>query len=142
MSCARIATYLDEMMLRGSGVDIAQSYEDDSDLPLKNGTDVARELGGRYLLRYLSKSQIGRYTKGSTDRHWVTPTPYSSQDCITWLNLPAPHKRREYVLLLNPMHIPSIAGPRWIAGGFGIEYVLPQGFPANALVFRWEWPVS
>jgi hypothetical protein len=93
-------------------------------------------------LRYLGRREIGLYTRGNAGIHWVTPTPYSSRDCATWLNLPAPDKLRTHVLLLNPVHIPRIAGPRRIEGGLGIEYMLPNGFPAKALVFTWEWPLS
>jgi hypothetical protein len=129
-------------MLRNSGVRIAESHVIDSALPRKSGSEVAQELGGRYLLRYLSRQQIGQYARGHGGIHWVTPTPYSSRDCMTWLNLPAPDKPRTHALLLDPERIPSIAGPRWIEGGLGIEYMLPDGFPAEALVFEWEWPIG
>ncbi len=117
---------------------IAASSVLNGTLPRRPGPDVAKELGDRYLLRYLLPHQVGAYTSGSTDPHWVTPTAYSPEETVSWLALPAPRFPRSYVLLLKPDGIPSIWGPRWVRFGGGIEYYLPLGFPATALAFPWE----
>lgn len=138
MSCAKIATYLDEEMLTTSTVTIAESHGPDDNLPRKAGDQVEKEISGRYLLRYLTRREIGQYLRGNGNKHFVTPTAYSSSDCISWLALPAVNVRRTHVLLLKPSEIKEIWGPRRIKGGFGIEYLLPYGFPQQALAFAWE----
>jgi hypothetical protein len=40
--------------------------------------------------------------------------------------------------LLKPWEIKDILGPRWIALGKGIEYLLPDGFPKEAVALGWE----
>jgi hypothetical protein len=67
-------------------------------MPARSGSEVATELGGRYLLRYLTRA-------------------------------------------LDPNQIPEVRGPRRVRLGGGLEYVLPKGFPASALVLPWPIPV-
>jgi hypothetical protein len=88
------------------------------------------------------ESQLESVTQGTGDRTWVTPTPYSSGECGSWLNLPQPHKPRDYVMFLDATKIPVIQGPRKVAGGMGIEYLLPDGFPKEAIVFGWPRKVE
>jgi len=143
MSGLSIATILDTQMLEVvRKTTIATAPTLDSALPLKNGSQIADELGGRYLLRYMLREQVGRYTFGSADRHCVTPTPYRGDEVVAWLNLPRATGRRAFVLLLNPIALDEVLGPRWIAGGGGIEYILPKGFSQRALVFTWELQVG
>jgi hypothetical protein len=136
-----LATQLDHEMLVALGVAIAASVLPTTALARKSGQQIAKELGGRYLLRYLLRHQVGRYTGGSSDQHWVTPTPYAPEETISWLALPAPRDPRAYVMLLKPEEITEVWGPRWIRFGGGIEYYLPRGFPAAALAFQWEMEV-
>jgi hypothetical protein len=114
----------------------------DFQLQRRSGGDVARELGNRYLLRYLLAHQLGQFQNGSSRNHHVTPTPYSPEDTISWLALPRPTEPRTHVMLLDPARISVILGPRWVRLGKGIEYVLPDGFSQGAIVFRWELPVT
>jgi hypothetical protein len=78
---------------------------------------------------------------------YVTPTPYAPEETISWLFLPSARVPRTHVLLLDPAKIPLIQGPMWVAAGAGIQYVLPQGFPAQAIIVpgargaRWELEV-
>lgn len=139
MSCAKIATYLDEQMLIKIGAAIAESHVADDDLPKKSGGDVEKELCGRFLLRYVTESEpeLKSYVYGHKARLWVTPTAYSPRDCVSWLALPAPAFRRGHVLVLRPSEIPEAWGPRRVYAGFGIEYLLPHGFPGEALEVRW-----
>ena len=137
-TASQLATSLDEEMLLSRGISIAPSTTPDSELPSKSGKEVAAELGGRLLLRYLLASQIGIHSSGSSNRHFVTPTPYAPDDTVRCLALPSPSQKRDFVLLLFPEKISRILGPRWIRHGLGIEYILPNGFPLDALVFPWE----
>jgi hypothetical protein len=143
MGAGFLATMLDQEMLEvAHSVTIFPRSTADMAMPTKTGVDVSRELGDRYLLRYLLREQVGRFTSGSTDPHWVTPTPYSREELTGYLALPNPRKRRTYVLVLDPKKIAEIKGPRWVRAGQGIEYLLPMGFPADAVAFKtgptWE----
>ncbi len=137
MSCAQLATNLDVQMLVFQGVTVFSSSVPDSGLPVKTGTEVARELAGRPLLRYLRKEDANRYLRGDENRQCVTPTPYSADDVIGFLNLPDPATERTHFLLLQPEKILEILGPRYICWGQGIEYILPHGFNSDALVNPW-----
>jgi hypothetical protein len=121
---------------------IASRDTPDSQLKRRSGADVATELGNRYLLRYLLAHQLGQFRNGSSRKHYVTPTPYSAEETISWLALPQPTEPRTYVMLLDPARISVILGPRWVRLGKGIEYVLPDGFPQDAIVLGWEVAVT
>ena len=128
---SRIATQLDAEML-GLATSIAPpgtSYED-----LQPVIGLSTELGGRYLLRYVLTSQLGQLTSGTTRTQYVTPTPYAPEETISWLALPPASGAREWVLVLDPAALSDVRGPRWVRLGGGIEYVLPTGFPSNAVV--------
>src|SRR5690242_20129012 len=83
-------------------------------------TDLPGQLGGRYLLRYLLRSQLGTLTSGTSQTQYVTPTPYAPEETITWLALPPTAGYREWVLLLDPGQLTHVRGPRWIRLGGGI----------------------
>ena len=121
-------------MLVQRGVAIAPASASLTALPRKTGKQVSRELGGRLLLRYVLATQVRSFTSGSTVRHWVTPTAYTPSEAVTYLALPDPDLNRPYVLVLDPMRIQLIWGPHEIEGSSAIEYVLPEGFPAEAIV--------
>ena len=141
--CGRLATMLDQEMLEVvRRVRIASRVTPDDSLANRLGRDVAIELGGRYLLRYMFPYQVGQYAQGSQDRHFVTPTAYSPEDAVSWLYLPKPTGKRPFVMLLDPAKIPYVRGPRWVRLGNGIEYLLPRGFPGEAVVVGWELEVK
>ena len=141
MGSGFLATMLDQETLEvGHLVTIFPRSTPDLAMPPKTGIVVSRELGERYLLRYLLRDQVGRFTAGSTDPHYVTPTPYSPQELTSYLALPNPKKRRAYVLVLDPKKIAEIRGPRWVRGGNGIEYLLPNGFGPDAVAFKGAGP--
>ncbi len=109
-----LATLLDQEMLElKRSVSICHRLMPDTQLPQKSGQQVANELGGRYLLRYLLSHQVGQFTVGSNHRQYVTPTAYSPEETISWLALPAPKQPRPYALLLDPARMPDteILGP-------------------------------
>jgi hypothetical protein len=128
---------LDQEMIESRGNAIAPRLVPAAALPIRSGAEVAAELGDRLLVRYMLRNQVRRYSAGSTVEHFVTPTPLAASDLVSVLALPAPQSRRTFGLLLKPWAIPEIKGPRWVRGGTGIEYILPFGFPPEA-VLRWE----
>jgi hypothetical protein len=75
VSASRLAKILDQEMIEGAGIDIASARTPPEDLPVRAGTEVSAELGGRLLIRYMLGPQLGKFAGGSTDRHFVTPTP-------------------------------------------------------------------
>lgn len=133
---------LDADMLSQQGVSILPAGTPDQSLPTNPGSIVASQLGKRYLLRYLMPSQLNLFALGNQSLlesfcrrpHYVTPTPFSPEETVSWLALPAPDQLRPYVLLLKPEKIDIIAGPRWVRMGGGIEYFLPKGFGLDAIV--------
>lgn len=130
---------LDQEMLESvSGVSIASRPALIRELPVRNGIDVAQELRGRLLLRYVLPSQVGMFGQGSRLEHWATPTPLAAEDVVSWLDLPSPSQPRTHVMLLDPAKIEAIQGPKWVRHGQGIEYFLPRGFPAAAILQPWE----
>lgn len=143
MGCASgLAITLDGEMLLKAGVSIAPSTTPDHLLTSKTGVQVSAELGGRFLLRYLLSTQIGIFHGGSNKLHFVTPTAIAPSDTVGVLALPAVSTPREYVMLLDPAKITAVLGPRWVRAGRGIEYLLPAGFPASAMVLPWEVQIA
>ena len=143
MACASLlAVTLDEEMLLNGGVSISPGTTPDHLLPSKTGVQVAAELGGRFLLRYLLATQIGVFHGGSNKLHYVTPTAISPSNTVAVLALPAVSSARDYVMLLDPAKIVTILGPRWVRAGQGIEYLLPAGFPQSAMVLPWEVQIT
>ena len=139
-TCSAIATRLDEEMLSLRPAHVYPAHTPLHAMPARTGADVSAELGGRYLLRYLMRRQYGQFTTGSPNVNFATPTPYSPTETVSWLALPSP-MRRDFVLFLDPNSIPEVRGPRRVLLGGGIEYILPRGFPASALVVNWPVPV-
>ncbi len=130
-TCSRLATVLDIRMLAGR---VAEEDTPIDALREISGNDAFVEIGRRGLLRYLRNDQKGSLTGGSNRLQYVTPTPYTPEEASRWLALMWPWVLRRYVLVLDPRKIDRpIRGPRVISGGFGIEYILPKGFPAAAI---------
>ncbi|WP_159083214.1 hypothetical protein [Streptomyces sp. P3] len=131
LTCSRTATTLDAKMLAGL---IVPDWISDEKLREISGQDVANEIGGRCLLRYLRPEQMGSFFAGTSRKQYVTPTAYTPDEASRWLALVFPWILRRHVLLIDPKKIDRpVRGPRAIAGGFGIEYVLPEGFSAEAI---------
>jgi hypothetical protein len=134
VTSAWLSTLIDQEQIELTGL-IGPHAGDVESMPDRTGADVAKELGGRLLLRYLVESQLTAFLDGSDDRdHWVTPTAISPSDVISWLALFAPNLPRRHALLLDPAKIPTIRGPAWIRLGSGLEYYLPSGFPKDAIL--------
>jgi hypothetical protein len=110
-SAGLLATTLDEEMLLTRGVHIYSSATPYATLESnpKKGSEVAIEIGGRLLLRYVIKPQV--VEKDCHDRVFVTPTPYAPDDTVSFLALPRPSSKRDYVMLLRPEKIECIPRP-------------------------------
>jgi hypothetical protein len=141
-----LATWLDATMLEAQGAFI------DSAPPLSRGTPrsglrAAEELAGRLLIRYISPAQLGHFDRGSNFPCYTTPTPYTPEEAVAYLLMPQADVPRTYAYLLDPRRIPAIQGPLWVAAARGIQYILPEGFPEDAIVVpgaptgRWAIPV-
>lgn len=166
-TASRLAVILDQTMLEKTvtvtpistliqggylHLSIAPANTQQGQLGEKTGREVAAELAGRYLLRYLLPTQVGKFTQGTHDPTYLTPTPLAPEETVPWLNLPSSQNPRPFVLLIDPARIPDgypVLGPRWVYLGGGIEYFLPSGFPRDSVVdvggspnTKWELPVT
>lgn len=129
MSCAWVATELDTRMLRKS---IASTQVPLELLPLRKGEEVASELAGRALLRYVGDRNVHEnHHAGPT---FVTPTPYGVNDLHAYLALPGPRTLRTHVVWLDPARLTAIRGPRWCDLGSGVEYILTEGYSSEAIL--------
>lgn len=138
-TCAFIATTLDKAMLLARSVQVASEETPDVQLPMKRGIEVARELAGRYLVRYILPKDYGRNAEGLTVKTYTTITAYRPTDAMPYLNLPPAHQERTHVLLLDPSKIDVVLGPRFVLfGKGGIEYILPHGYGSDAISGGWE----
>lgn len=129
MSCAWMATQLDSLMLRKS---MAPPLSPPEYLELRDGKDVARELSGRVLLRYVDDRNV--HERSHPGPTFVTPTPYGIDDLHSYLALPGPKNMRTHVVWLDPEKLSGICGPRWCDLGSGIEYVLTEGYTEDAIL--------
>jgi hypothetical protein len=143
--CGRLANLLDLEMLLRAGTTVYPETTPDRLMSMRTGMDVARELGGRLLLSYIRKDDVSRRVPGADPnlgtRSWpifTTPTPYSAVEVVSALALPWPKSLRSHVILLDAAKISEIQGPRRVLCGYGLEYLLPNGFPSDALRVPWE----
>ena len=140
MTNSRLATLLDEFMLVQASVGaIYPSGTLNAQMIPKDGAAVSNELGGRYLCRYLTPVRAVQPLTATSMSTYVTPTPFTPNEAGRWLAVPAPTVLRTHVILIDPGQLSlaqgyPILGPKWVRGGLGIEYVLPAGYPVNAIV--------
>ncbi|WP_405814742.1 hypothetical protein OG241_09045 [Streptomyces sp. NBC_01390] len=98
---------------------------------------MAAEMGKRQLLHYLTMSNLDTYRYGTRRQIFVTPTPYPTDEVIRSLELPGVALARKHLLILEPLRLDDIAGPRHVDWGSGFEYILLNGFPIEAISSRW-----
>ena len=140
---AQLALMLDEEMLRLHGVAVSDPWVPDHALPIS--ADLASQLCDRYLIKYVRKRDRERYSPPLsgiatyTGVHFVTTTAICRDELSPMLNLP-PFSLPRYALILNPAQL-TVHGPRRIRGGRGIEYVLLNGFPSDAVIEP-GWPME
>ena len=133
-SSSELATVLDVEMLCGVGLAIANARTPVALLQERTGREIAERTGWRHLLRYLRSHQVGSFDGGSAIVHFATPTAYAPAEVVRFLNLPDSTNHPSHVLLLNTELIPLVRGPRQARLGLGVEFVLPNGFPREAIV--------
>jgi hypothetical protein len=99
---------------RGKGITFGTRIENPLGPPTRSrtrsGVEVARELHGRLLIRYIVPRQLGEFDRGSTVQCYTTPTPYSPEEAVAYLVLPDPGTPRDYAYLLDPSRVPEIQG--------------------------------
>ena len=99
-------------MLHRAGTIIAAAQTPEASLQLRSGNDVSQELGGRLLVRYMLRKQVGQFASGSSVKHFVTPTPLARTDIGSVLALPnvtvprrwASHSSTHYTLPTSRDH--------------------------------------
>lgn len=99
-------------------------------MPVRRGSEVAEELGGRVLLRYATE----QHKPPTNDMVWTTVTPLCPRCSGPILHLPGQITERHWVFAIDPAAVAEIIGPRECIMGQGIEYILPQGYGEDALV--------
>lgn len=134
-SCAcNLAVSLDVYFLQsrraGEAVDIWPEDALLSAMPVRTGADVAEELAGRPLLRYVTD----QHAPPTNDMVWTTTTAICPACSGPVLHLPAQLALRHWVFVIDPAQVDAIQGPRRCIMGTGIEYILPSGYEARALV--------
>jgi hypothetical protein len=142
MSGSDLAVLLDEEMLRAKSVIVSDAGVPDASLP--KCVDLADQVGGRHLIKYLREGDHRRYAGAPAGSyfggiHYVTPTPLRRRELVRVLNLPTGLPAPRYALLLDPLHLDAW-GPRRIRSGRGIEYLLLNGFSADAI--SGSWPIE
>ncbi|MFF4534015.1 hypothetical protein ACFY1P_32700 [Streptomyces sp. NPDC001407] len=136
MPVTHLATHLDLHMVGPSNV--CPCNTPDEALPVRDGPAVAAELGGRKLLHFLMFHNVGTFRHGTTREIYTTPTPYPEEETIRSLALPGAAYARKHALVLDPQKLKKIAGPRHVAWGNAFEYILLDGFEAEAIASKWE----
>src|SRR5262245_6702939 len=101
MPAGRIATTLDFDMLFLRGVQIFPPWASLDEIRGSLGpsglTNLGTVLGGRCLLRYVARWQVGTLLNGTYDRTYATPTLYNPTEVSRWLSLPSPWARRRHL---------------------------------------------
>src|SRR5947207_3309866 len=116
------------------GRDIYPALDVRPNPPVRSGRVIARELRGRCLLHFTTESRLPDLRHGTNATIFATPTTFTPEEVGTWLQLPGARIPRDVILIIDPERIRFIQGPMWVATGRGIQYMLPEGFPEEAIV--------
>ena len=132
----RIATTLDFLFFDRRRVRIGRYLTTATRPAPRSGVNIARQLGGRLLARYITEAEAMSMTgpTGRTTESYATPTAYSPEEAPIWLITPASRSVRPFVILLDPNEIDWIIGPLQVGPAAGIQYILPNGYPPSAIV--------
>ncbi|WP_405933715.1 hypothetical protein [Streptomyces sp. NBC_00827] len=133
-TCGFLATHIDLFML---GARVFPEWER---LDAHAKADASC-LNGRLLVHYLVPGAQHDFREGFAGGEgglWATPTPYSSDDAARYLRFPCPQVARTHAILIDPTKVPELRGPRRVQRGDGLEFLLPQGVPANAILDQTE----
>jgi hypothetical protein len=140
----RLSVSLDEEMLTRNGVTVSHPATPDAALPAC--ADLPDQIKGRFLIKYLRSGDHSRYSSLSgithyPGKHYLTPTVLCTETVVSTLNLPTNLATPRYALVLDPEKLDA-HGPRRVRGGGGaVEYLLLDGFPADAILAP-GWPVE
>nr|WP_144298666.1 hypothetical protein [Streptomyces sp. TLI_235] len=135
-SVSNLAVHLDLHMI-GPGA-IHPCDVPDNRLPVLEGAELVAQLKGRKLLHFVALGNVGSFRNGTTRPIFTTPTPYPPDELIGALALPGVGIPRMHVIVLEPARLDRVAGPRHVAWGRGIEYILLDGFKEDAIASKWE----
>jgi hypothetical protein len=129
-----ISAITDEAMLERLGIEIFPQSVPMAQL--SSVGDPLKDLGSRYLIKYVREDMAAHYStlSGITvfkGPHWLTPTCLHRSELLFALNLP-PLTRPVRALLLRPEKLEGLCGPRRIAGGCTVEYVC-ESFTLDAI---------
>jgi hypothetical protein len=130
-SCAcYLAVSLDLHFLQVRSAVIWPETADLDSMPLRTGAEVADELGGRLLVRYVTDQHV----PPSMSAVWTTTSAICAVCSGPILHLPAQVTHRHWVFIIDPAKVDAIKGPRRCIMGQGVEYILPNGYEAKALL--------
>jgi len=140
---SRLAAHLDISMLLAKGLQIASEGVPDDQVPYAK--NLTAELCSRHLIKYVRQADLSHYSalSGITffpGRHFVTPMAVAAADLQSALALP-PLPTPSGALLLNPAKLTLVRGPRRIAAGIGVEYIIDEGFTLDAIVIP-QWAMA
>lgn len=134
MGSVHLAVTLDLEMLWRNGAVLHDALARAEDMPDLTPAQLATQLGGRPLLRYLLAHQAEEARTGRAGVVYATPTPMDPLEVAPANATPAVDRTRPFVLLLDPLLLAGVRGPRRVRQGFGIEYILTRGFSPDAVV--------
>jgi hypothetical protein len=100
-------------------------------MPTRTGTEIAAELAGRKLLRLTQDQHEGPRAGVET---WLTATTACPKCAGPVFHLPKQLAERSWAIPIEPAKVSEIQGPRRCIMGIGLEYYLPNGYEADAMI--------
>lgn len=100
-------------------------------MPMRTGPEIARELAGRKLIRLTQDQHEGPRDGRET---WLTATTACPKCAGPIFHLPKQHAERSWAIPIEPEKVGEIQGPRRCIMGIGLEYYLPNGYGADAMI--------
>lgn len=134
---SRIAVHLDAEMFLRRGIVVAPATTPES--ALTPVLDPDQHFAGRLLVRYVRKSDLAQVTSTTWQNrtHWLTTTPLCKGSVRTYLNLPSSLPAPTHALLVDPLVLQGIRGPRYVRLGFSVEYLVPTLPDASIVGNKW-----
>lgn len=126
-----------------NGVTVSHPATPDAALPAC--TDLAEQIKGRFLIKYLRSGDHKRYSSLTgishyPGKHYLTPTVLCTETVVSALNLPTNLATPRYANP-RPREVGSARPTASARGGGAVEYLLLNGFPADAILPP-GWPVE
>lgn len=135
-----IAVHLDTEMFFRRGITVLPANTPESALPAI--TDPDQHFAGRLLVRYVRKADLAQITSTTWQNrnHWLTTTPLCRGTLAKYLNLPSSLPTPSHALLVDPLLLSNVHGPRYVRLGFSVEYLAPS-LPDAAIVGA-KWAIE